>query len=284
MKLLSFEVGGEERFGAVVEGRIVDLKEASRGQYVDLKAVLAAGALDEMERLSRTTEAKYGLDEIVYLPVIPNPEKIFCFGINFRGHMLETTGVVPEAPIVFGRYANSQVGHNQPFLLPPESTKADWEGEIAVIIGTAGRRIKAADAWDHVAGYAPYNDGTMRDHQKKDSQWTPGKNFVGSAPFGPWMATRGEIADGATLNLVTRLNGEEVQRATSADMLRSIPELIEYCSMFSRLEPGDVIATGTPGGVGLKRNPPLFMKAGDIIEVEIEEIGRLTNIVEAEAV
>jgi len=284
MKLLSFEIDGNASFGAVVDGGVVDLKKASGGKYADLKAVIAADALSEMEKLADGAAADYSLDEIAFLPVIPNPEKIFCIGINYGTHMMETSKVVPEAPLVFARYANSQIGHRQPFLAPPESTRVDWEGEIAVIIGKRGRRIKAADAWEYIAGYAPYNDGSMREHQKKDGQWTPGKNFVGSGPFGPWMATRGEIEDNAKLNLVTRLNGVEVQRATSHDMIYSIPQLIEYVSMWSQLEPGDVFVTGTPGGVGSKRTPPLFMKDGDVIEVEIEEIGVLSNPVVAEPV
>jgi len=284
MKLLSFEVGGEKTYGAVIDDRVVDLKTASRGKYPDLKSVLAADAVPEMGRLAQTSKESYALDQIKFLPVIPNPDKIFCIGINYRTHMMETSKVVPEAPMVFARYANTQIGHLQPFLAPPESQRVDWEGEIAVIIGKIGRRIKRERAWEYVAGYAPYNDGSMREHQKKDGQWTPGKNFVGSGPFGPWMATRDEVADDAELNLVTRLNGEEVQRATSHDMIYSIPELIEYCSMFSQLEPGDVIVTGTPGGVGSKRTPPLFMKDGDVIEVEIEEIGVLRNPVKSEVV
>lgn len=284
MKLLSFEIGGDATFGAVVDGGVVDLKKASGGKYADLKAALAADAIPELEKLAEGAKADYSLDDIEFLPVIPNPEKIFCIGINYGTHMQETSGVVPEAPMVFARYANSQIGHRQPFLAPPESTRVDWEGEIAVIIGKRGRRVKADDAWEYIAGYAPYNDGSMREHQKKDGQWTPGKNFVGSGPFGPWMATRGEIEDNAKLNLVTRLNGVEVQRATSHDMIYSIPQLIEYVSMWSQLEPGDVFVTGTPGGVGSKRTPPLFMKDGDVIEVEVEEIGVLSNPVVTERV
>lgn len=282
MKLLSYALDGEPSFGAVVAGGIVDLKKATQGRYPDLRAALRADALGELEQLARGRTPDVALEAITYLPVIPNPEKIFGIGINYRTHMQETSGEVPPAPIVFARYANSQVGHEQPFLAPPESQQVDYEGEIAVIIGKAGRRISKQDSWSHIAGYAPYNDGSMREHQSPTGQWTPGKTFIGSGPFGPWMSTRGEIADNAKLNLVTRLNGQEVQRATSHDMIYGIPELIEYCSMFSRLEPGDVIVTGTPGGVGSKRTPPLFMKHGDVIEVEIEEIGVLRNPVVSE--
>lgn len=283
MKLLSFRVGEEVTFGALVGGRVVDLKESLHRKYVDLRAALSAGTLDELEHAAVTGKVSYALDQIKFLPVIPNPSKIICIGINYEMHRSET-GKDPSAkPWVFGRFPNSQVGHETPLLLPPESTQFDYEGEIAVIIGKAGRRIAREAAWEHIAGYAPYNDGSVRDWQKHTPQWTPGKNFFQSGGFGPWMATRGEIADNAELHLVTRLNGMEVQRATSHEMIFSIPRLIEYCSMFTELEPGDVIVTGTPGGVGARREPPLFMKDGDIVEVEITEIGTLRNPVRSEA-
>lgn len=283
MKLLSFRVGEEVTFGALVGGRVVDLKESLHRKYVDLRAALGAGTLDELEHAAATGKVSYALDQIKFLPVIPNPSKIICIGINYEMHRSET-GKDPSAkPWVFGRFPNSQVGHETPLLLPPESTQFDYEGEIAVIIGKAGRRIAREAAWEHIAGYAPYNDGSVRDWQKHTPQWTPGKNFFQSGGFGPWMATRGEIADNAELHLVTRLNGMEVQRATSHEMIFSIPRLIEYCSMFTELEPGDVIVTGTPGGIGARREPPLFMKDGDIVEVEITEIGTLRNPVRSEA-
>lgn len=283
MKLLSFRVGEEVTFGALVGGRVVDLKESLHRKYVDLRAALSAGTLDELEHAAVTGKVSYALDQIKFLPVIPNPSKIICIGINYEMHRSET-GKDPSAkPWVFGRFPNSQVGHETPLLLPPESTQFDYEGEIAVIIGKAGRRIAREAAWEHIAGYAPYNDGSVRDWQKHTPQWTPGKNFFQSGGFGPWMATRGEIADNAELHLVTRLNGMEVQRATSHEMIFSIPRLIEYCSMFTELEPGDVIVTGTPGGIGARREPPLFMKDGDIVEVEITEIGTLRNPVRSEA-
>jgi 2-keto-4-pentenoate hydratase/2-oxohepta-3-ene-1,7-dioic acid hydratase in catechol pathway len=166
---------------------------------------------------------------------------------------------------------------------PPETEKFDYEGEIAVIIGKAGRRIPQEQVWDHIAGYAPYNDATVRDWQGHTHQWTPGKNFYRTGGFGPWMATRDEFADNPELHLMTRLNGVEVQRATSRQMIFSIAEIVNYTSTFTALEPGDVIVTGTPGGVGARRKPPLFMKHGDVIEVEIAEIGVLRNSIENEA-
>jgi 2-keto-4-pentenoate hydratase/2-oxohepta-3-ene-1,7-dioic acid hydratase in catechol pathway len=281
MKLLSFRAGGEASFGAFVGGRVVDLKNSLQRKYADLRHVLSAGALGELERAAAIGKS-YALDEIEFLPVIPNPPKIICIGINYETHRSET-GKDPSAkPWVFARFPNSQVGHGAPLLVPRESTKFDYEGEIAVIIGKAGRRILKEAAWEHIAGYAPYNDGSVRDWQRHTPQWTPGKNFFRSGGFGPWMATRGEIADNAELHLVTRLNGMEVQRATSHEMIFSIPQLIEYCSTFTELEPADVIVTGTPGGIGAKREPPLFMKEGDVVEVEIAEIGTLRNPVKSE--
>jgi 2-keto-4-pentenoate hydratase/2-oxohepta-3-ene-1,7-dioic acid hydratase in catechol pathway len=171
----------------------------------------------------------------------------------------------------------------QPLVLPAESGNFDYEGEIAVIIGRTGRRIAEQDAWEHIAGYAPYNDGSVRDWQSHTSQWTPGKNFVATAGFGPWMATRGEIADGQVLELTTRLNGEVMQHAKTDQLIFAIPRLIGYISTFTQLEPGDVIVTGTPGGVGFKRVPPVYMQDGDKVEIEVGGIGTLVNTVRAES-
>ncbi|AON53729.1 fumarylacetoacetate hydrolase family protein [Herbaspirillum seropedicae] len=283
MKLLSFRIGGEATFGAVVDGRALDLKKSLNGKYADLLAALQAGALVELEEAVSRGGLTYDLNEIEFLPVIPNPPKIICIGINYETHRSETGKDLSAKPWVFGRFANSQVGHGQPLIAPLESTRFDYEGEIAVIIGKRGRRISQAASWEHIAGYAPYNDGSVRDWQRHTPQWVPGKNFVGSGGFGPWMATRGEIADNAELHLSTRVNGRELQRATSHEMIQSIPQIIEYCSTFTELEPGDVIVTGTPGGVGARQEPPLFMKDGDIVEIEIAEIGVLRNPVKQEA-
>lgn len=282
MKLLSFRIGGEATFGALVNGKAVDLKQALGGKYADLRAALEAGALAEVERAAQAAQDGYSLEQIEFLPVIPNPPKIICVGINYRSHMEETSGEVPPKPMIFIRVANSQLGHNQPLLVPKESTRLDYEGEIAVIIGKAGRRIAKADAWSHIAGYAPYNDGSIRDWQWHSSQWTPGKNFLRTGGFGPWMATRSDIPDNSELHLVTRVNGVEMQRGTSRQLIYGFAELIEYCSQWTELEVGDVIVTGTPGGVGDKRTPPFYMKAGDVCEIEITEIGTLRHPIKNE--
>jgi 2-keto-4-pentenoate hydratase/2-oxohepta-3-ene-1,7-dioic acid hydratase in catechol pathway len=205
-------------------------------------------------------------------------------GHNYEAHRIETNRDKTEHPLLFLRVAESQVGHQQPILLPPESSHLDYEGEIAVIIGKAGRRIKREQAWDHVAGYSAYNEGTLRDWQRHTIQFTAGKNFTGTGGFGPWMIPRGEIADGEVLSLETRLNGEVMQHTTTEFMIFPIPVLIEYISSFTSLQPGDVIVSGTPGGVGAKRTPPVWMKAGDKVEIEVSKVGILVNPIVAEQV
>lgn len=225
---------------------------------------------------------EYRLDDVVLLPVIPNPEQIFCIGLNYADHVAETQRQSTERPMIFMRVPASQVGHNQPMLRPAESEKFDYEGEIAIIIGKGGRRISEEESWDHIAGYACYNDGSIRDWQLHTAQWGPGKNFYRTGSFGPWMVTADEIPANAEMTLVTRLNGVELQRATTPQLIHSIPKLIAYISTFTPLSPGDVIVTGTPGGIGLKRTPPLFLKPGDVVEIEVDRIGTLVNTVENE--
>lgn len=275
MKLLSFRIKGQESWGALTDAGVVDLGKVSG--YARLQAALEHNALAELPAMVRGAGAAVPLADVELLPVVPHPPKIFCIGTNYHDHRIETGREVPEKPVVFARYANSQVAHGKPIIRPRVSEQLDFEGEIAIIIAKRGRHIDEADAWEYVAGYAPYNDATIRDWQRHTHQWVPGKNFVATGGFGPWMVTRDEIEDGADISLVTRLNGQEVQRTSASLMIFSIPQLIAYCSAFTELEPGDVIVTGTPGGVGGKRNPPLWMKAGDIIEVEVGGVGTLSN-------
>jgi len=218
---------------------------------------------------------------MTFLPVIPNPGKIICVGLNYEEHRVETGRDKTESPALFIRVPESQVGHHQPIVMPPESTHLDYEGEIAVIIGKPGRRISQEKSWQHVAGYACYNDGSIRDWQRHTLQWTAGKNFRRTGGFGPWMTTRGEIKDGEELTLETRLNGQVMQHATTEQMIHRIPRLINYISTFTTLEPGDVIVTGTPGGVGARRDPPVWMKAGDTVEIEVSKVGVLVNTIKA---
>jgi 2-keto-4-pentenoate hydratase/2-oxohepta-3-ene-1,7-dioic acid hydratase in catechol pathway len=193
--------------------------------------------------------------------------------------MLEMGRDLPPHPVVFVRFASSLVGHGEPLIRPVASEQLDFEGELAVVIGKRARHVSRDSALEYVAGYSCFNDGSVRDFQRHSGQFTPGKNFVGSGSFGPWLVTRDEIPDPAALKLETRLNGELVQSESTGELLFSISALIEYMSIWTTLEPGDVIATGTPGGVGAGRTPPLWMQAGDSVEVEISGIGCLSNVV-----
>jgi len=213
------------------------------------------------------------------LPPTPHPEKILCAGINYCAHAAETRRELPKAPSMFARFADTLVGHEGEMIRPCVSHVFDFEGELAVVIGRSGRHIKAEQALDHVAGYTCFVDGSVRDYQKFSV--TAGKNFPGTGPLGPWIVTTDEIPDPAKLTLTTRLNGVEVQRSSTGLRIHSIPEIIAFCSNFTALSAGDVIATGTPDGVGHSRRPPLWMKAGDALEVEISGIGTLrTRVVD----
>jgi 2-keto-4-pentenoate hydratase/2-oxohepta-3-ene-1,7-dioic acid hydratase in catechol pathway len=281
MKLVSFVHGGEPSFGAVAAGgRIVDLRAVTGCQ--SLKALIGSGGLQGLASRIAGAAASLALDEVTLLPVIPDPGKIICIGMNYQEHVAETGREVTEKPTLFNRYPASQIGHGQPILKPRESDQLDYEGELALVIGPGGRRISEADAFDHVAGYACYNDGSVRDWQRHTSQFMPGKNFVATGGFGPWLVTPDEVGDPTDLTLVTRLNGQEVQRASTAQMITPMDVQIAYISTFIDLEPGDVIVTGTPGGVGARRTPPLFMRPGDVVEVEIDKVGLLRNPVAAE--
>lgn len=273
MKLVSYQVENQNKFGIVKDNGIVDLTK--RVDVADLKSLLGAGLAQALEFENEPVD--YTFEEVRFLPVIPNPNKIFCAGVNYDDHRREVNRDKTEKPVIFFRLADSQIGHNEAILLPQESDVLDYEGEVAVIIGKPGRRIPKEQAFEHVAGYACYNDATIRDWQRHTHQWGPGKNFEGTGAFGPWMVTRDEIEDNEILTLETRLNGETLQHTTTDLMIFSIPELIHYVSSFITLVPGDVIVTGTPGGVGFKRNPQVLMKAGDVVEIEVSKIGTLRN-------
>jgi len=281
MKIASFMAGPTASYGIVTDAGIIDAgRRLSR--YPTLRALLAGEAFDELRALQRE-KVDYALSAVQLLPTIPNPDKIFCIGVNYATHLAESGHPTPPHPMIFTRFANSQVGAGQSMIRPLESERFDYEGEMAVIIGKRGRRIPRGDALSHVAGYACYNDGSIRDWQRHTSQFTPGKNFAGTGAFGPWMVTTDDIPDISAQTLVTRVNGVEVQRAPISDLVFDVATLIAYCSTFSELVPGDVIVTGTTGGVGAYRNPPLWLKGGDVVEVEISGIGVLRNPVIDEA-
>jgi len=204
--------------------------------------------------------------------------------LNYETHRQETGRKEVGNPTIFGRFPNSQTGHLCDIVRPKVSTDLDYEGELAIIIGKPGRYISRENAMDHIAGYACYNDGSVRDYQYHTHQFTPGKNFPETGALGPWMITPDEVGELAALTIRTTVNGTTVQEATFGDMIFDVPSIIEYCSSFTRLEPGDVIATGTPGGVGAKRQPPLWLKPGDAVEVQIDKIGTLRNGITDEVV
>ena len=280
MSFVSFEISGQQTYGIWKdEGNWIQVPQVFQAEYPNLKSVIAANKLDECEALIRQSGKNVTASQAHLLPVIPNPSKIFCIGLNYKTHVAETKRADSEYPAIFTRFADSLTAHNAPLPRPKETQRFDFEGELAVIIGKGGRNISQAQALDHIAGYACFNDGTARDWQRHTHQWIPGKNFPSTGPLGPYMATRQEIPDVNQLTLESRLNGEVMQHASVADLIYTLPVIIEYLSGFTNLSPGDVIATGTPGGVGDRREPPVYMKAGDVIEVEITGLGTLRNVV-----
>lgn len=279
MKFASFDHDGRARWGMVVGNEIVDLTDLSG--HATLRAALAAGDIGKFASGSANAP-RLALDKVSLLPVIPDAEKVLCIGTNYASHLAETGREAPAYPLVFTRFADAQVGHGQPIVVPRESEQLDYEGEIAVIIGKEGRRIAAENAYDHVAGYSIYNDGSVRDWQWHTHQFTPGKNFPGTGGFGPWLVTPDEVDDPLQLRLITRLNGQVMQESVLSDLVYDVPALIAYCSSFTTLRPGDVIVTGTTGGVGAFRDPKVWMKPGDVVEVEVSGIGTLRNPVVAD--
>ena len=278
MKIASFEVDGHASYGAVVADGVIDLGRQFGAAHPTLRHALAAGALPPGEPSGKPD---YRLDEVTLLQPVPNPGKILCIGVNYRAHAAEAGLPLPPFPSVFLRAPDSIVASGGTVLRPKLSDNFDFEGELAVIIGTRGRHIPRNQALQHVFGYSCFNDGSVRDYQFKHTL-TVGKNFWRSGGFGPWIVTADEIPDPAALHLTTRLNGEVMQDSPVDDLIFDVPAIIEYVSGFTELLPGDVIATGTPHGVGLARKPPHWLKAGDRLEVEISKIGILRLAIEDE--
>lgn len=262
---------GTPSFGRVEGETVQDLGRESAAAW--LRDVLGG----DFAALAPT--ASYARAEVRLLPVVPNPGKILCIGLNYATHVAETGREQKEYPAIFTRWADTLVAAGDPVVRPKESVRFDYEGELAVIIGKGGRRISKAAAMAHVAGYSLFNDVSVRDWQRHNIQFTPGKNFPATGAFGPEMVTPDEIGDLGAQRVQTRVNGELAQDQPVADMIWDIPTIIEYCSTFTELAPGDVIATGTPGGVGDKRNPPFYLKAGDRVEVSVGAVGVLTNAI-----
>lgn len=275
MKLATFSHGGKQSYGIVSGDGIVDLGRRLGNEYPDLRSLLAGDGLAKAAAIKDAPDVSTA--DVTWLPVIPNPDKILCVGLNYKAHIEETGRKDEDQPVIFGRFNSSQIGHLQPLVCPRESDRFDYEGELVAIIGKGGRRIPADQALSHIAGYSIYNEGSVRDWQRHTHQYTPGKNFIGTGAFGPWMVTADEIPDPYKLNLVTRLNGQVMQDASISLMIFNIEAVINYISTFTELVPGDVIVTGTPGGVGNARKPPVYMQDGDTAEVEITGIGTLKN-------
>jgi 2-keto-4-pentenoate hydratase/2-oxohepta-3-ene-1,7-dioic acid hydratase in catechol pathway len=279
MKLISYAIKQQKKYGILTETGIIDLTR--HFQEVDLKALIATQKVDEAKTYIQH-RVDYKLEDVKLLPVIENPEKIICVGVNYDEHRVETKLDATVNPTIFFRVAQSQVAHEEPMMIPIESDFLDYEGEIAIVISKEGRRIPQDKAHAYIVGYACYNDGSIRDYQVHTTQWGPGKNFEATGAFGPWLVTKDEFREDEVLTIETRLNGERMQQADTTMLLFKIPKLIEYISTFTTLKPGDVIVTGTPGGVGTKRTPPVYMQDGDVVEIEVSKIGILRNPVRKE--
>ena len=282
MKLLSFSRSGHASYGVAADDGIVDMGARVGERWPTLSAVLRAGATEELMAAAGQLAPDFSASEVRFLPPIVDPGRVLCVGLNYKSHIAETARRIPSYPTLFTRFPDSHVGHGEAMIRPRVSTEFDFEGELAFIVGRGGRHIPAAKALERIAGYSCYNDGSVRDFQRHTSQFTTGKNFWHSGAFGPWMVTADEIPDPSALALETRLNGEIMQSAPTSDLLFDIPCLVEYISKVFPLQPGDVVSTGTTGGVGSARYPPVFMRPGDRIEVEITGVGTLSNPVEDE--
>jgi 2-keto-4-pentenoate hydratase/2-oxohepta-3-ene-1,7-dioic acid hydratase in catechol pathway len=274
MKLISFASDSGEQVGIVEGDDVLVVTDAAWTGGATLRAIIERSELNAAQAHAKTRIALAGLK---LLPPVSDPPRIWCVGVNYHEHRIETGRDPTEQPTIFTRTPQSQVGHGVAMAVPAVSERMDYEAEIAVVIGKPGRNIAAVDALAHIAGYSCYNDVSIRDWQRHTTQWIPGKNFEGLGAFGPWLVTPDEMPAPEQMRVIARLNGQVVQDAVAADMIFSIPEIIAYLSTFTTLLPGDVIATGTPGGVGAKRNPPLWMKASDVIEIEVAGVGVLSN-------
>lgn len=281
MRFLSFEHNGVASFGALTEAGVIDFGK----RYADLRAAIRAGKLGELAGDAAGAKADFALADLTFLPTIPNPEKIICIGVNYANRNAEykDNSEAPKYPSVFMRARESLTGHNQPLMDPPESDQLDYEGEIVIVVSKEGRRIPEDRAHEYIAGLTIMNEGSVRDflrHAKFNV--TQGKNFERSGSLGPWLVTPDELDPMGELRVMTRVNGEERQNDTTANLIFPFRYLINYLSTFYRLKPGDVIATGTPLGAGARFDPPRYLKEGDVAEVEVPGIGILSNPVATE--
>jgi 2-keto-4-pentenoate hydratase/2-oxohepta-3-ene-1,7-dioic acid hydratase in catechol pathway len=279
MRLVSFRQAGAEKFGAVVDGGIVDLSKRLSSRWASLREAIADKGLADLAAAAKGQRADYKMADVELQPVIPHPDKILCVGLNYASNVGEVGRQLPTVPSVFSRLHNTLVPAGGNIVRPNSSVEFDFEGELAIVIGERCRHVSRGHALSVVAGYTCFLDASVRDFQKHSV--TAGKNFPATGPLGPWMVTSDVIADPQRLELTTRLNGTVVQHDTTDHMIFDVATIIEYLSTVTWLEPGDIIATGTPDGVGLGRKPPLWMKVGDKVEVEISGIGTLAvNVVD----
>lgn len=282
MKFLTYDRAGKSRLGVLVDNQVVDISDAFDAHLPDLGAFLTAGygdRLDEVRRLVETAPAatRHPLPG-AWRPPVERPGKIVCLGLNYHDHAKETGAPIPEQMVVFLRTATSLAAHNQEIPLSPLSSKLDYEGELVVVIGREARGVSRGEALVHVFGYSILNDLSYRDYQMRTPQWTLGKNFNGTGPLGPMVVTADELPAGAAgLRISTRVNGAVLQDSTIGDLIFDVATVVADLSTTMKLEPGDIIATGTPGGIGATRKPPVWLRPGDVCEVEIEGIGTLRN-------
>lgn len=283
MKLISYRKDGKPSFGAVVADQVVDLGKPFPAAS-NLAALLAdPSLLEQAKAYAASASADYAFSDVQLEPVIPSPGKIICVGINYVAHAAEAGRKVGEHPVIFQRFAETLLAHNAPLLRPLVSKEFDFEAELAVVIGKGGAHIAPEDAMAHVAGYTCFNDASVRDWQFHTHQYGMGKTFRSTGALGPWLVTADEIADYRELRVTGVLNGEQMQEGTLSELAFDIPTLISYVSKALTWHQGDILATGTPSGIGFKRNPPIFLKPGDTFEVVISQIGTLSNPVIDEA-
>jgi 2-keto-4-pentenoate hydratase/2-oxohepta-3-ene-1,7-dioic acid hydratase in catechol pathway len=286
VKIISFRTADRDRIGVVVggdpdNGHAVDATGADP-RFGSVLDVLRAGALDDLAAWVDGRSPDVDLSTVTLLPPVVGSEKVLCAGVNYAMHRDEASAAPAAHPTIFARFSDTQMGHGSPLVRPSVAENVDFEGELVAVIGREVHRESPEQVADAVAGWSCYEDGSIRDWQFHSSQWIPGKNFPHTGGFGPWLVTTDEVGPVEQLHLTTRLNGEIVQSAAVADLIFTVPQLISYISGFTTLRPGDLVVTGTPGGVGAFRTPPLWLQAGDVVTVEIPGVGTLRNPVEDE--
>ncbi len=288
MKLVSFVHNYATHIGALVtragEDRVIDLNQADPSLPKDMIAFLAGGkaAQSAAQKAIDGTSESLSLAEIKLLAPIPRPGKIICIGLNYSDHAAETGQPLPKFPIIFSKYANTVIATGEKIVLPRVTDQVDYEAELGFVIGKTAKYVSAANALDYVAGYMPINDVSARDYQNRTSQWTMGKTFDTFAPMGPALVTADKIPNPNSLKISLTINGETLQNSNTDKLIFNVQQLIEAISEVMTLEPGDIVSTGTPPGVGMARNPKRFMKAGDVVNITIEGLGTLSNPVVAE--